>query len=120
MLREAGVTSEYDETFPHEQRAEYDDILTRMLQSGSDRNEIDDAISDLAKEDRKYVFDVANIIQRAELGAKLTLRELTIKRARDNDAPLPEAIDLFFDTFAHDSVAHFDYDSSRLTDWRTL
>ena len=120
MLREAGVSNEYDDKFPAERRAEYDDILKRMLQNGTDDGEIDDAIHDLAKEDRKYVFDVANIVYRAEQGAKLNLRERTIKAAWDNGTPLPEAVDNFFDAFAHDSVAHFDYDTSRLTDWRTI
>jgi hypothetical protein len=120
MLREAGAVSEYDDRFPAERRAEYEDILKRMLQNGTDDGEIGDAIRDLAQEDRKYVFDVADIVYRAEQGAKLNLRERTIKAAWDNQTPLPEAVDNFFDAFAHDSVAHFDYDTSRLTDWRTI
>ncbi len=120
MLREAGVASEYDAGFPAERRAEYGDILKRMLQNGAADGELDDAISDLAEEDRKYVFDVADIMERAQAGAKLNLRERTIKAAWDDATPLPEAVDVFFDTFAHDSVAHFDYDTSRLTDWRTI
>ena len=120
VLRETGAASEYDEKFPDQRRAEYDDILKRMLQNGADSGELDDAIDDLATEDRKYVFDVADIMRRAKLGATLNLRERTIKAAWDNEAMLPAAVDVFFDTFAHDSVAHFDYDTSRLTDWRTI
>lgn len=120
ILREAGVVSEYDAGFPAERRTEYEDILKRMLQNGADDSEIDDAISDLAQEDRKYLFDVADIMRRARSGAQLNLRERTIKAAWDDKAALPEAVDVFFDTFAHDSVAHFDYDTSRLTDWRTI
>ena len=120
ILRETGTTSSYDPEFPEAKRAEYDHILKRMLQDGADSSEIEDAISDLDKEDRKYVMDVASIMQKAQFGAKLNLRERTIKAAWDDNAELSPAVDEFFDRFTHDSVAHFDYDTSRLTDWRTI
>ena len=120
ILRESGATSAYDPQFPPARRAEYDDILKRMLQDGADSSEIEDAIGDLEKEDAKYVMDVAHIIQKSQSGGKLTLRERTIKAAWDDKSELSPAVDEFFDRFTHDSVAHFDYDTSRLTDWRTI
>ncbi len=120
ILRESGIASSFDPHFPTSRRAEYDDILAHMLQNSADYGEINDVIDDLAEEDSKYLFDVADILHRAALGAKLTLRERTIKAAWDNTNPLPPAVESFFDMFSHDSVAHFDHDTSRLSDWRTI
>jgi Uncharacterized alpha/beta hydrolase domain (DUF2235) len=120
LLDESGSISSYDETFPEAQRAEYDAILKKMMQSSADAGEIDDALDDLAEEDAKYIRDVAAIELRVARGGQLTLRERTIKAAWNNKNLLPESVETFFDLFAHDSVAHFDYDTSRLTDWRTI
>lgn len=79
-----------------------------------------DALNDLGQEERKYVWDVQNIYLRESQGQKLSLRERTIKDAWEDTTPLPDAVKRFFDLFAHDSIAHFNFDTSRLSDWRTV
>lgn len=79
-----------------------------------------DYIGDLKAEDLKLDFDVEMIRRQRDSGRKLTLREQTILRAWETPQPLPAPVRQFFDSFAHDSVAHFDYDTSRLSDWRTV
>jgi hypothetical protein len=94
---------------------------TELLKKSSDAaDEADDALSSLTKEDHKYLEDMADIQSRAKAGKRLSLREHTLLESWNNDTPLPEAVADFFDGFAHDSVAHFHYDTSRLSDWRTI
>lgn len=83
-------------------------------------NEADDALKDLAQEERKYFRDVQEIYFRESQGQKLTLRERSIKDAREETSPLPDPVRRFFDLFSHDSIAHFNFDTSRLSDWRTV
>lgn len=80
----------------------------------------DDALDDLNQESGKYRRDVKNILEKHANKQALTLREQTIKAAWENGSPLPTAVQKFFDLFAHDSIAHFNFDSSRLSDWRTI
>ena len=67
-----------------------------------------------------HVWDVQNIYLRESQGQELSLRERTIKDAWEDTTPLPDAVKRFFDLFAHDSIAHFNFDTSRLSDWRTV
>jgi hypothetical protein len=120
LLQKNGVFSEDGPQFSAEDQQKYDAIVKREVQSRDDVSEAKDALSDLKEEDAKYRWDVQDILWRADRGAKLSLRERTIKAAWDNNSELPEAVKTFFDTFSHDSVAHFDYDTSRLSDWRTI
>jgi hypothetical protein len=82
--------------------------------------ESDDALDDLNQESRKYRKDVQVILDQDTQKQPLTLRERTLKQAWENSSPLPAAVQKFFDLFAHDSIAHFNFDSSRLSDWRTI
>lgn len=93
------------------------DLLKKSKEAA---DEADDALSSLTKEDHKYLEDMADIKDRAKDGKRLSLRERTLLEAWDNDSQLPSAVADFFDSFAHDSVAHFHYDTSRLSDWRTI
>lgn len=94
---------------------------TELLKKSKDAaDEADDALASLSKEDHKYLEDMAYIKERAKAGKRLSLRESTLLEAWDNDSQLPLAVAEFFDSFAHDSVAHFHYDTSRLSDWRTI
>ncbi|WP_295747942.1 DUF2235 domain-containing protein [Undibacterium sp.] len=93
------------------------DLLKKSKEAA---DEADDALSSLTKEDHKYLEDMADIKDRAKAGERLSLRERTLLEAWDNDSQLPSAVADFFDSFAHDSVAHFHYDTSRLSDWRTI
>ena len=78
------------------------------------------ALDDLNQENRKYRQDIQTILDKHANGDSLTLRERTIKEACEDKTPLPTAVQKFFDLFAHDSVAHFNFDSTRLSDWRTI
>jgi Uncharacterized alpha/beta hydrolase domain (DUF2235) len=104
---------------PEEQR-KYDVVLEQERRDRADASQAGSQLSDLNQENAKYLRDVQDILWRAERGAKLTLRERTIKAAWESSDELPPAVESFFDTFAHDSVAHFNYDTSRLSDWRTI
>lgn len=77
-------------------------------------------LGQLARENVKYRDDIEEIQTRSTKGLKLTLREQTILDAWNNATPLPAAVLDFFDRFSHDSIAGFQYDSSRLSDWRTI
>lgn len=99
---------------------EYRAVTAEANSLRKERSEVRDYISDLEQEDVKLDFDVAMIERKKASGQKLTLREETILRAWEARDPLPQPVRKFFDLFAHDSVAHFDYDTSRLSDWRTV
>lgn len=93
----------------------------QTLRDGHERlRDISDQRSDLEQEDGKVVSDIAILRRRRARGGKLSHAESIMLKAWDNPAPLPEEVKRFFDLFTHDSVAHFDYDSSRLTSWRTM
>lgn len=83
-------------------------------------SDADGALDDLNQENRKYRQDIQTILDKHANGDSLTLRERTIKEAWEDKTPLPTAVQKFFDLFAHDSVAHFNFDSTRLSDWRTI
>jgi Uncharacterized alpha/beta hydrolase domain (DUF2235) len=117
---EWGVTGPNDMRLSEARRQELRAVWDQHQDARTKYLELDDAVEDLAEEDAKYLDDVAEIQRHAEAGVKLNLRERTIKAAWDDPTPLPEPVKTFFDLFAHDSVAHFDYDTSRLTDWRTI
>ena len=77
-------------------------------------------MDDLNQESRKYRKDIEAILDKHANNQPLTLRERTIKAAWEDSNPLPSEVVKFFDLFAHDSIAHFNFDSSRLSDWRTI
>ena len=120
FLKENGGFDESGPQFSPEEQKKYDDILKREKQNRADASDAGSKLSDLNKENAKYLWDVEDIQSRANHGGKLTLRERTIKAAWDDSAELPPAVESFFDSFAHDSVAHFNADTSRLSDWRTI
>jgi hypothetical protein len=120
QVQENGGFGEYGPQFSAEEQKKYDEILKRERQSSADASEADGAMTDLNQENAKYLWDIRDIQWRAAHGGKLTLRERTIKEAWDESAELPAEVETFFDSFAHDSVAHFNYDTSRLSDWRTI
>lgn len=120
MLQANGGYSDYGPQFSPEEQKRYDDILAREAQGRKDASEASSELSDLNQESAKYLWDVQDIRWRAQRGAKLTLCERTIKAAWDDESDLPAEVQTFFDSFAHDSVAHFNYDTSRLSDWRTI
>lgn len=82
--------------------------------------EADGALDDLNQESQKYRKDMQAILDKHAKKQPLTLRERTLKDAWENSSPLPAAVQKFFDLFAHDSIAHFNFDSSRLSNWRTI
>lgn len=82
--------------------------------------EADGALDDLNQESQKYRKDMQAIFDKHAKEQPLTLRERTLKDAWENSSPLPAAVQKFFDLFAHDSIAHFNFDSSRLSNWRTI
>ena len=120
LLNSHGGYSESGPQFSAEEQARYDTALKEEQRARNDASEAGGALTDLNQENAKYLWDVQDILWRADHGGKLTLRERTIKAAWDNNGELPPAVESFFDTFAHDSVAHFNYDTSRLSDWRTI
>jgi hypothetical protein len=121
ILYESGsVWGEGGPTVPPERTGEYEDVSRRKREADRDYDQANDALKDLRQEERKYLDDVAEIMARENRGENLSLRERTIKAAWENTAPLPEPVRRFFDLFAHDSVAHFNFDTSRLSDWRTV
>lgn len=103
-----------------EQAGKYDEISQQKQKEDEAYEQAKGELKDLRQEERKYVDDVADIIAREKRGEKLSLRERTIKAAWENTSPLPEPVKRFFDLFSHDSIAHFNFDTSRLTDWRTV
>ena len=120
MLRSQGDDGDSGPQFSPEEQARYDQTLKAEQLAVADESEAGDELTDLSQENAKYLWDVQDILWRADHGGKLTLRERTIKAAWDDSSELPSDVELFFDTFAHDSVAHFNYDTSRLSDWRTI
>ena len=82
--------------------------------------EADGALDDLKQESQKYRKDMQAILDKHAKKEPLTLRERTLKDAWKNSSPLLAAAQKFFDLFAHDSIAHFNFDSSRLSNWRTI
>lgn len=82
--------------------------------------EADGALDDLNQESQKYRKDMQAVLDKHAKKQPLTLRERTLKDAWENSSPLPAAVQKFFDLFAHDSIAHFNFDSSRLSNWRTI
>jgi len=112
--------NEAGSTIPPERADEYADITQRQQAADKERAEASDALKDLRQEEEKYLSDVAQIIARKNSGETLPLRERTIREAWENTSPLPEGVRRFFDLFSHDSVAHFNFDTSRLSDWRTI
>lgn len=107
-------------TFSPEEEERFEKAATERQAADEQYDEAQDALKDLAQEERKYLWDVQEIYLREARGQKLSLRERTIKEAWEDTAPLPEPVKRFFDLFAHDSIAHFNFDSSRLSDWRTV
>lgn len=103
-----------------EQAAQFQSVAKERQAAEKEYEEADDALSDLKQEERKYLRDVQDIYFRESQGQKLSLRERTIKDAWEDTLPLPEAVRRFFDLFSHDSIAHFNFDTSRLSDWRTV
>jgi hypothetical protein len=103
-----------------EQEAQFQTATKERQAAEKEYEEADDALSDLKQEERKYLWDVQDIYFRESQGQKLSLRERTIKDAWEDTSPLPDAVKRFFDLFSHDSVAHFNFDTSRLSDWRTV
>ena len=103
-----------------EREAQFQAAAKERLEAEKEYEEADGALSDLKEEERKYLWDVQDIYFRESQGQKLSLRERTIKNAWEDTSPLPEAVKRFFDSFSHDSVAHFNFDTSRLSDWRTV
>ena len=120
LMHKYGVAGRNEERMPAQHQDEYEENNKLIKKSKDAADEADDALSNLTKEDHKYLEDIADIKNRAKAGKRLSLRERTLLEAWDNDSPLAEAVAEFFDGFAHDSVAHFQYDSSRLSDWRTI
>ena len=103
-----------------EQEAQFQTATKERQAAEKEYEEADDALSDLKQEERKYLWDVQDIYFRESQGQRLSLRERTIKDAWEDTSPLPDAVKRFFDLFSHDSVAHFNFDTSRLSDWRTV
>ena len=116
LLSEQPVTGTYPAPLPEG----YEHAASRYREVREARVTIDDFLDDLREEDAKYLQDVRMILAKSRRRVPLTLREKTIKAAWENESPLPEGVESFFDRFSHDSVAHFDYDTSRLSDWRTI
>lgn len=103
-----------------EEKAQRERDQQTLRDGYEDLRELSDQRSDLEQEDSKVVSDIAILRRRRARGSKLSHAESIMLKAWDNPAPLPEEVKRFFDLFTHDSVAHFDYDSSRLTTWRTM
>lgn len=103
-----------------EQEEQFRMATQELKKADEEYDEASDALKDLGQEERKYVWDVQDIYFRESQGAKLSLRERSIKDAWEDTSPLPEAVKRFFDLFSHDSIAHFNFDTSRLSDWRTV
>ncbi len=103
-----------------EQEEQFEAAAKERKAADKEYDEASDALKDLKQEERKYVWDVQDIYFRESQGQKLSLRERSIKDAWEDTSPLPEAVKRFFDLFSHDSVAHFNFDTSRLSDWRML
>lgn len=121
MLHEGGnVWREDGPVLSPEQADAYADLARQEREARTAYRQARGALRDLRQEERKYLDDVADIMARESLGGRLSLRERTIKAAWENTSPLPEAVKRFFDLFSHDSIAHFNFDSSRLSDWRTV
>jgi Uncharacterized alpha/beta hydrolase domain (DUF2235) len=120
LMQKNGGPNPRGPSFSAEDRQKYDDALAAEKKAQAAASEAKSALSDLGQESAKYRSDVEEILWREKNGLNLTLRERTIKEAWDNSAELPADVEKFFDSFAHDSVAHFNYDTSRLSDWRTI
>lgn len=105
---------------PADKNQEYDQINLEIRKADEAYDEADSALGDLGQENVKFEMDAEAIAEKARQGWKLTLRERTILQAWQNETPLPDGVRNFFDLFAHDSIAHFNYDTSRLSDWRTI
>ncbi len=103
-----------------EQEAQFERAAKEREAADKEYDEADDALGDLKQEERKYLWDVQDIYFRESQGQKLSLRERTIKDAWEDTSPLPDPVKRFFDLFSHDSIAHFNFDTSRLSDWRTV
>lgn len=114
------VWSEGGPTVAPERADEYEDVSRQKREADKEHDRAKGDLKDLRQEERKYLDDVARILAREKRGEELSLRERTIKAAWENTAPLPEPVKRFFDLFSHDSIAHFNFDSSRLSDWRTV
>jgi hypothetical protein len=112
------------ETAPYSLSTDEQQELAKMEKEAAKQHalykEADGALDDLNQESRKYRRDVESILKKHANMEPITLRERTIKQAWENSSPLPAAVQKFFDLFAHDSIAHFNFDSSRLSDWRTI
>lgn len=119
-LSAAGATHADDPVLLDSERAEIKRLDGLIAQAAEDEDEADDALDDLNQESRKLVWDVSEIKRKHLRKEALTLRERTILNAWNNTTPLPSAVGRFFDLFAHDSIAHFNADSSRLSNWRTI
>lgn len=109
----------YDVWSP-EQTAQFEEASNERQAAKEQYDEARGALKDLAQEERKYFLDVYGIYVREAQGQKLSLRERTIKDAWEDTSPLTEPVKRFFDLFSHDSIAHFNFDTSRLSDWRTV
>lgn len=121
ILNDSSVT--YGSEIPSmstEQEERYGAASKVRKDAEKEYDDANDALKDLAQEERKYIRDVEDIYFREGQGARLTLRERTIKEAWEDTTPLPEGVKRFFDLFSHDSIAHFNFDTSRLSDWRTV
>lgn len=105
---------------PAADQARFEQNHKRIKAGYTELRELDDARTDLAEEDAKLISDIENLKRRKRYGQSLTFCQETMLRAWENDTPLPPDVARFFDLYTHDSVAHFDYDTSRLTDWRTI
>lgn len=105
---------------PAAERKRHEAELARLRAGYEEQRRISDEVTDLDQENAKALEDIEALRTRRDRGRELTFSEDTMLRAWDNPSPLPEDVSRFFDLYTHDSVAHFDFDRSRLTDWRTI
>lgn len=120
LSRNSHVYGQEVPVLSQEEAARFEEAAKKRREADEKYDGAKGALKDLAQEERKYFRDVQDIYVREALGQKLSLRERTIKDAWEDTSPLPEPVKRFFDLFSHDSIAHFNFDSSRLSDWRTV
>lgn len=101
-----------------EEVSEWNATAQAIRDRRNERSEVRKQRNGLTRESEVLARKMAALRSRRSRDSKLSLSERTMLQAWENNAPLPECVELFFDGYGHDSTSH--WFSGNLTKWRTV
>lgn len=101
-----------------EQMDEWNAIDSAIREKRGELSEVSSQRKGLLREAGVLKRKMTALFRKREGGQELTLSERTMLRAWESTDPLPEAVELFFDGYGHDSTSH--WFTGDLSKWRTI